>query len=309
MKLFKFGIMSSLVLTLAAGCGASREYSHYDMGLHLLNQNKADGAIDEFKLSLTADPADPTVHEALASVYYDKGYKDQAIIHWEKTMELSSENPESYGNGPDGVRRSTAWVQDAFEARKKASQSLQKALNERAEAAYKEKRTEDAVADWKKVVALNAENLDAWKGMAITFRKTKQYQAAFDSYREVANLAPKYEKGAKYLGYMAFALGNLDMAEKSFDRYIVLAPDDPLGFNNMGTVLTEQKRYGLAVDMYAKALNLKPNLVSSLNGRATAYYYKKDYEKARADWSKVLDLEPENATAKENIRTLVRMGY
>ena len=303
------GIVLAALMAAVTGCGPSREYSHYDMALYHLKQKKVDQALDEFKMSLAADPADPTVHEALADVYYNKGFKEQGIKHWETAMELSFEDPEKYAPGPDGKRRSTAWINDGFQARKRASEKLQMALNARAEDHYRKKNTTAAIADWKRVVALNNRNLEAWKGMAITFRKTKQYQGAYDAYREVLNLDPKYEKGYKYLGYMAFALKKLDEAEKAFNRYIGMVPEDPLGFNNMGTVLAQQKRYGLAVAMYDKALDLKPNMVSSLNGRATAYYYKKDYDKARADWKMVLDLEPENTVAKENIRTLVRMGY
>jgi tetratricopeptide (TPR) repeat protein len=50
-------------------------------------------------------------------------------------------------------------------------------------------------------------------------------------------------------------------------------------------------------------------MIPSLNGKATAYYYQKKYDEARKVWAHVLELAPDDPTALENIRTLVKMGY
>ena len=68
-------LAAAAVGLLAQGCAPSRGYSHYDMGNYMIGQDKPDQAIQEYKKSLALDPADPTVHEALAAVYSKKGYK------------------------------------------------------------------------------------------------------------------------------------------------------------------------------------------------------------------------------------------
>ena len=294
---------------LTTACAPSRSYSHYDMGRMLLAENKVDGAIEEFKKSLAVDPVDPTVHEALASLYFDKGYKDLAIDQWNKALEYSSENPGDFQPGPDGKKRSSQWIDDGIAARKRALEGLQSALNARAMDNYKLKKYEEALADWKAVTEMNALNKEAWEGLGYSYKKLKQGENSYAAWSEVIRLDKKDSKAAKNHGYAAFALGKIKEAEKSFTRFIELEPDNHLGYNNLGTVMSEQRRFGLAMDQFNRALQIKPNFVEALNGIATAHYYKKEYQKARDVWGKVLDLEPENPTAKENIRTLVRMGY
>jgi tetratricopeptide (TPR) repeat protein len=50
--------------------------------------------------------------------------------------------------------------------------------------------------------------------------------------------------------------------------------------------------YDQAIGEYTQAIALKPNDADAYINWGLAYYYKKDYAQARADWEKAVQLDP-----------------
>lgn len=298
----------SLSLLLGACAGGGRSVSQYDLGLYLLKLGKPDKAVEAFQRSIQADPADPTPHEALAGQYYAKGWRAQAVQEWEKAWELSSTDPSFYV-GEGKPQRSAAWIADGIESRKKAQERLLALYLEDAEAADKESRWSDAAQAWKRVTELDPSNAKGWPGWAHAAKKLKQPEVAYEAWRKACELNPKTADYFKSLGFAAYGLHKLNEAEGAFRRYSVLNPDDANGYNNLGTVLAELARFDDAQAAFDRALQIERDMIPALNGKATAFYYRKDYDSARKWWARVLELAPDDPTAKENIRTLVKMGY
>jgi tetratricopeptide (TPR) repeat protein len=60
---------------------------------------------------------------------------------------------------------------------------------------------------------------------------------------------------------------------------------------------------------WSRAINLKPDLASAYYLRGDSYFREGDYESARADWERVLELEPGNIGALTNLDVLRSEGY
>jgi len=56
------------------------------------------------------------------------------------------------------------------------------------------------------------------------------------------------------------------------ERYTELAPDDPVGWNNLGVALREKGEVTRSIDCYKKALQIDPELEAALNNMETAMY-------------------------------------
>jgi superkiller protein 3 len=56
------------------------------------------------------------------------------------------------------------------------------------------------------------------------------------------------------------------------ERYTELAPDDPIGWNNLGVALREKGEVTRSIDCYKKALQLDPDLEVAQNNMETAMY-------------------------------------
>jgi protein O-GlcNAc transferase len=304
----KLGLKAPLLLLLAAGCAANgKKYSHYDMGQHLRGQNKMEEAVAEFQLSLAADPDDPAVHNALAEILYANGNRDRAIAEWEKAIASGSTDPAFYQKGEK--KRSVEWIGDGVKAFQAANDEIIKAYMEQAGEYFDKGQVPEAAATWAKVVALKKDHLEAWRLLGKAHKKLKNIPSAYEAFKAAALLSPKEAILQKEYGYGAFALGKLNEAEGAFGKWVELDPMNPLSYNNLGAVLAKLERYDEAYAAYDKALEKQPDMVAALNGKATAYYYQKNYDEARHIWGHVLEVAPDDPTAKENIRTLVRMGY
>ncbi|HTB34483.1 MAG TPA: tetratricopeptide repeat protein [bacterium] len=302
-------LLSLGLVVWVAGCaGARAKGSKYDEGVYLQTQGKTEDAITAFQASLQIDPEDPTPRQALAAAYFAKGWRTQAVQEWETVLEKSSTDPSFYHK--DGQPDHKAeWIADGIEANKKAVESLVDVYTTMAGEAVKESRWADAGHHWKRVTDLEPDRADAWLGLARAFKKLKDADGAYPAWKKVCELTPKEAEPYKELGYVCFQLEKLNEAEAAFAHYCVLKPDDPLGYSNHGTVLAKLNRFTEAQAAFDKALSIQTDMLAALNGKATAYYYQKDYVNARQIWAHVIELYPDDPTATENIRTLVNMGY
>ncbi len=298
----------ALAALVLAGCaGTPKKYSHYDRGMQLRGDGKTDEAILEFQQSLQAEPQDPTVQNALGDAYYAKGFKEQALAAWEKALESGSTDPSFYQKG--GVIRSAEWIDDGIKSFTAARDNAVRAWMDLAASHVEKGNWADAIALWEKVVRHQKDQLDAWRGLGKGYKKLKDMQKAYPAWKAAVELAPKEPDLQKEFGYAAFATGALNEAESAFRKWVALDPSNPLAYNNLGAVLAKMERYGESYAAYDKALEKHPDMIAALNGKGTTYYYQKKYDEARALWAKVLELAPDDPTAKENIRTLVKMGY
>jgi tetratricopeptide (TPR) repeat protein len=301
-------ICGLLGLALLAGCSRSpKKYSYYDMGMHLKSQDKIDEAIAEMHKSIAADPDDPTVHHALAQMLYAKGMRDQAVASWERALASGSTDPAFYQKGEK--KRSVEWIGDGVKAYQAAREDVVKAYMEQAAEYYDKGQPAEAATVWAKVTALQPGHLDAWKLLGKAHKKLKNIPSAYEAFKAGRSLSPKEWGLQKEFGYAAFALGKLNEAEDAFQKWVELDPTNPLSYNNLGAVLAKLERYDEAYAAYDKALERQPDMLAALNGKATAYYYQKNYDEARRLWGRVLEQAPDDPTAKENIRTLIKMGY
>ena len=63
---------------------------------------------------------------------------------------------------------------------------------------------------------------------------------------------------------------DFETTERAFRKSIQYSPKDPLGYNNLGSVLNEEKRWDEAVTVLARALDLNPELAIARNNLAWA---------------------------------------
>ena len=68
-------------------------------------------------------------------------------------------------------------------------------------------------------------------------------------------------------------------------------------FNNRGAVYYGKKDYDRAIADFSNAIRLDPNFADAFNNRGLAYYDKNDYDHAIADYSASIRLNPKDASA------------
>ena len=95
--------------------------------------------------------------------------------------------------------------------------------------------------------------------------------------------------------YAEDEIGFSSEAIDDYTKYLEDNPDSAVAYNNRGWAKKYSKDYSMedAIEDYNKAIDLESDNADYTNNRAIAYYENDEYEKAIADWNKVLEINPE----------------
>jgi len=137
------------------------------------------------------------------------------------------------------------------------------------------------------------------RGQLYLFGMDKPAKAISD-----ANSAIKIQplSGYYYLrGQAYFSKKSYAKAIKDFEQAIQLDSEHFKTAENYAAIAEcylELRDYGQAIRSYSQALEIEPDNVAYLNDRGVIYYDLLNYKAAKKDWSKVIALAPNSATAQ-----------
>ncbi len=140
-------------------------------------------------------------------------------------------------------------------------------LNDRGQVFLYLEKYEDAMKDFKRVIAVDPLFIDGYNNIAIVYEKTDKLQKA--------------------LAYFTLAI------EKKADR--------PLYYSNRGLLYDKLERYDEALSDYEKALEIDPEYLPATYNRGLHYRKTDKHNLAIADFEKVLRFEPDLAVCKEQL--------
>ncbi|MBK8723687.1 MAG: tetratricopeptide repeat protein [Saprospiraceae bacterium] len=162
-----------------------------------------------------------------------------------------------------------------------------------------------------KVVEMDSTRTDIYDSIAKSYRESKNYKKALDIYNlKLSKVAKPVANDYYYIGLNNYYLDQYIQADSAFAKYCELYPNTS-GYNfraRIAKILDPESKEWKALPFYEKIVELgekdkdknKKNLIESYNYIA-AYTYNvvKDVTKAKEIVQKSLDLDPENALAKE----------
>ena len=131
-------------------------------------------------------------------------------------------------------------------------------------------------------------------------------------YDEAKKLTQRYSDSLtlwNLIGASAAKLGQLDKAEDSFQKAILLNPDFAETYNNMGNVLRDQGKLNEALARFEKAILIKPDFAEAYNNMSVALKDLGKLEEAKEALTKALSIKPIYAEAQNNMgATLQDLG-
>jgi tetratricopeptide (TPR) repeat protein/class 3 adenylate cyclase len=254
----------------AGGTAAPRAYDLYLQAEGYLRQSdkgeSANSAIALFRQSLEQDPNYPAAHAGLCIAYWRK---------YQQTRE------------PERVE----------EARKSCDRAIE--LNDQIAAAHVYLGTifagtgqaDKAVKEFRKTLALDPVNADAYRGLAGTYETTGKLDEAETVYKHAIELRPSQWIGYSYLGVFYYRHGRYPEAEPVFRRILDLAPGNYTGSRLLGGLYLEMGRYNEAAKVLENAVSIRPT-APIYNNLANVYYFQKRYKEAAGLMDKAIALRP-----------------
>ena len=109
-----------------------------------------------------------------------------------------------------------------------------------------------------------------------------------------------------FLGLAYWNIGNLEDAQKAFEKSISLDKKFPIPYNNLGSLFfsifketKDIKVYEKALEKYKKAIELDPFYHTAYHGLGVAYLQVDNFESSINSFKKVLELKPDNEQAMD----------
>ena len=137
--------------------------------------------------------------------------------------------------------------------------------------------------DYEKLVTMYPKDQRAHMLLGNFYYGQQDYQNAVEQYNKAAEIDSNYSLAYNMLGYGNRQLMNYDAAEKAFQKYIELIPNDPNPYDSYAELLLKEGKYDQSIENYKKALSYNPHFVSSMLGVAANEMYQGNLDSARAE--------------------------
>jgi tetratricopeptide (TPR) repeat protein len=160
-----------------------------------------------------------------------------------------------------------------------------------------------------KAVSLSPEELAKVSDLtkrADSFLARKFYEDAVLEYRKVLAISPQDAVVHNKLGITYHQLTQLDLAKKEYEQAKKLNPKYSEAWNNLGTVFYSQKRYGKAIKQYKKSLELQPESATAYHNMGAAYFGMKKYDEGFKAYQEAYRLDPTILERVSNYGTVVK---
>lgn len=251
---------------------------------------------------LDSSPADPAFQEAVARLVEGRtGAADEAF------KRILQSNPK-HVYALLG-RANIALKEDRVaEAEKLVGEAM--AINANAPEAHnmlgmvrvRQNRQSEAVAEFKKAIALEPRFFTPRLHLAAIYRAQKQNTLAVEEYQAVIKVAPSLNLGYLELADYYLAAGSTKDAMAVLQKWKDTDPANPEAPNAMGLAYASQKQYDKALGEFDAALKISPKFTQATKNKADAYALKGDVKAA---------VEAYEATIRTNPKYLeayVRLG-
>lgn len=173
-------------------------------------------------------------------------------------------------------------------------------------------RAEDAAAaaDW----AIKALQKDercgmAWYCLAIAREKAGDFKTSIQCYESALRLSPEHDEIASNLGRLAYRMGMREIAEKLFLGYLARHPLAVEASNNLACCQRDQHRYAEAIATLSPVIEANPGNPLLWNTLGTILTDQGDFESALPFFDEALRLDPAFVKARYNRSTAaLQMG-
>ena len=277
----------------------------YKLGISYFNDKQYDKAIESFSKAVELNPNDDNNWDRLANSYQMNGQYDKAIETLLKAIELNPNDDYSW-------------------------QLLGECYCNNGE-------LDNAINSCLKATQLNPDDSNNWYWLGQSYKDNKQYDEAIKSFLKALELNPNDDNWL-WLGNSYRLNGQWDEALNSYIEMIKYNPDNADNWETFGSILSGEGFYEDAIDCYLKSIQLGNNSAYTYKKLGNIYLELQNYEEAsncyknasdyfdfdtdllinygfalanlnRTDEAiemhkQVLDLDPNNETAKNNLQIL-----
>jgi tetratricopeptide (TPR) repeat protein/peroxiredoxin len=238
--------------------------------------------------------------------FYQHGYLEEAVASFEQVVAAKPDDPDAYYNlGTLNLRkREYEAARRYLEQALKLRSDYPEAWNNLGMIAAQSGRANEAIADFRKSLELRPRYAVALLNLGNLYRSQKMFDNAEECLKQALQLEPDDPEVNYGLGMLYAQQGQVNSASAYLQRSIEIRPDYPEALNNLGVLFVRDQQYAKAEDRFKTAIRVAPNFDQSYLNLARLYVMNNNSEQARKTLLDLLQLQPDNAPAKQALEML-----
>jgi tetratricopeptide (TPR) repeat protein len=236
-------------------------------------EGRFDAAEIAYLQALDEDPGNGTAHNNLGLLLAQKGQEREALTHFEAALSI---NPHS----------------DAAHLNKG---NLHLANGEMEQAYY----------HYTKAIELDREHALNWEMYAKFFVLAGQPQEAAEAWAQAAQLNPAETSYHLKLSISLVALGKYNEAKLILMDLVQKESSNPKAWTQLGIVYLLRKDYGIAEELFKKALGLVPEDEQARYHLSLTYIATGENQKAEMELRRIVQLHPHHVKARTDLAILM----
>ncbi len=180
----------------------------------------------------------------------------------------------------------------ALEALQRSPQDV-KALGKLGYIAWNEQHYDEAIRRFQQVLAIDPHNAAAYIHLGVNYAAQGAYEASIAAYREAARL------NSEYTALVEQSIELVQHLQRAAQQ-----PDDPEVHFQLGKIYAADRRSDRAIEEFEKVIRLAPHLARGFLNLAINYEAEERYTEAIEAYGQALNLEPDDALARNNYEKL-----
>ena len=159
-------------------------------------------------------------------------------------------------------------------------------------------RHAEAVAEWRKALAMDPTNPRAHTNLGIALQGTEAREEALAEFRKAVALKPDYPQARNNLGAALVQFGKLDEGAAQLRAVLELDPDFAEARMNLGEALLETGKFLEAAGQFEKVLSANPGSVRVRDYLGQALARQGKLDAAAAEWLAAIQIDPKDNAAR-----------
>ncbi len=167
------------------------------------------------------------------------------------------------------------------------------------DALYAEQKFDEALQEYQRVRVEHSDLVQLYGKIGLCYYRLNDYDNAVEYFKRMLEKEPQSQDSLINLSAIYFEQGNLDEGMKYFQLLDKNTLTDSTLFYNIGILFFKNNQIELAIEYLSKSLELDPRYVDAYYQMGLASLNKGDKEKAKASFTKVIELAPESEKAAQ----------
>jgi len=267
--------------------------------------NKTDEALADILYAIKLDKSKSTYYVTMADIYLAKRETDLVEEALQKAIAIDNSN-EAYLKLAELYLYQYMYneCEETLEKAIRLQPHNPKAFLTEALLLKEKNDTTGYVRMMQLVIDQDPKEVIAYQSLAEFFHQ-KLDPLAISYYKNALAIKPN-DKILNYnLGMLYQELGELELAKEQYENLIALDPKSYPAYNSLGYIaLVYEDKYDEAVRYFSKAIEIDPQFDQAWCNRGIAHYYLKEWQKARADYLKCMEINPNYESAIKGLNRL-----